>query len=348
MRRQHFPSIGSMGYNERMRIGRYGRTMANSGRGEAAMQDDNPTLPTEPADANAEVLAVLEIINGPEARVQGVSVGKTIEIREKRVTLGRNPRQVSIQLYNLDESSSVSRLHCTLEFHDALRCFFITDEGSSSGTKVAGRKLAAHKPQSLKDGDTIELGMPDNRGALLRFQTQFNLPERVSVEPNYAPKTTIRQNLAALMKETGTPTTQQADVFISYSRRDREQMHLIREGLIAAELSVWSDEKLEPGSPSWKLDVQTAIEAAGCVVAILSPDAKGSEWVNEELGYARLLRKRVFTILVRGDEVNAVPLGLTGVQWVDMRTDYEEAITDLVHQSAMQQLVAAIREHLGK
>lgn len=312
------------------------------------MQDDNPTLPPEPADANAEVLAVLEIINGPEARVQGVSVGNTIEIREKRVTLGRNPRQVSIQLYNLDESSSVSRLHCTLEFHEALRCFFITDEGSSSGTKVAGRKLAAHKPQSLKDGDTIELGMPDNRGALLRFQTRFNLPERVSVEPNYAPKTTIRQNLAALMKEAGAPTAQQADVFISYSRRDREQMHLIREGLIASELSVWSDEKLEPGSPSWKLDVQTAIEAAGCVVAILSPDAKGSEWVNEELGYARLLRKRVFTILVRGDEVNAVPLGLTGVQWVDMRTDYEAAITDLVHQSAMQQLITAIREHLGK
>ncbi|MBL8156622.1 MAG: TIR domain-containing protein [Anaerolineae bacterium] len=313
------------------------------------MQDDNPTLPPEPADANAEVLAVLEIIDGPEARVQGVSVGKTIEIREKRVTLGRNPRQVSIQLYNLDESSSVSRLHCTLEFHEALRCFFITDEGSSSGTKVAGRKLAAHKPQSLKDGDTIELGMPDNRGALLRFQTRFNLAERVSVEPNYAPKTTIRQNLAALMKEAaGTPTAQQADVFISYSRRDREQMHLVREGLITAELSVWSDEKLEPGSPSWKLDVQTAIEAAGCVVAILSPDAKGSEWVNEELGYARLLRKRVFTILVRGDEVNAVPLGLTGVQWVDMRTDYEEAITDLVHQSAMQQLITAIREHLGK
>lgn len=312
------------------------------------MQDDNPTLPPEPADANAEVLAVLEIINGPDARVQGVSVGKVIEIRNKRVTLGRNPRQVTIQLYNLDESSSVSRLHCTLEFHEALRCFFITDEGSSSGTKVAGRKLAAHKPQSLKDGDTIELGMTDNRGALLRFQTRFNLSERVSVEPNYAPKTTIRQNLAALMKEPGAPTAQQADVFISYSRRDREQMHLIREGLIAAELSVWSDEKLEPGSPSWKLDVQTAIEAAGCVVAVLSPDAKSSEWVNEELGYARLLRKRVFTILVRGDEVNAVPLGLTGVQWVDMRTDYETAITELVHQSAMQRLITAIREHLGK
>ena len=55
------------------------------------------------------------------------------------------------------------------------------------------------------------------------------------------------------------------------------------------------------------------VKGAGCVIAILSPDAKDSEWVNEELGYAKIRKLRIFTVLARGDESNALPLGLTGV-----------------------------------
>ncbi|MEZ4671397.1 MAG: TIR domain-containing protein [Anaerolineae bacterium] len=292
------------------------------------------------------MLAVLEILQGPDAYINGVHVGKQVEIRDKWVSVGRNPRQATIQLYNIDETSSVSRLHCTLELHEALKCFFITDEGSSSGTKVAGRSITANKPHSLKDGDTIELGMMDKQGAILRFHTNLNPPERISVESNIDPKTTIRQNLASLSPKSTEPVRQ--DVFISYSRKDREQMHLIRAGLTAAKLTVWSDEILEPGTPHWRQDVQLAIEGAGCLVAILSPDAKSSEWVGEELNYARIRKLRIFTVLIRGDESNAIPFGLTGVQWIDMRSDYEQEITPLVQQSAIQQLVIAVQEHLGK
>lgn len=294
---------------------------------------------------NEGVLAVLEILQGPDALINGVHVGKQIEIRDKWVTVGRNPRQATIQLYNLDETSSVSRLHCTLELHDALGCFFITDEGSSSGTKVAGRAIPANKAHSLKDGDTIELGIMDKQGAILRFHTNLNPPERISVEPATDPKTTIRQNIATFMPRSTEPVRQ--DVFVSYSRKDRDQMRLIREGLLAAGLTVWSDESLEPGTPHWKQDVQLAIEGAGCVVALCSPEAKNSEWVGEELNYARIRKLRIFTVLMRGDESNAIPFGLTGVQWIDMRSDYQQEITPLVQQSAIQQLVLAVQEHLG-
>ena len=81
---------------------------------------------------------------------------------------------------------------------------------------------------------------------------------------------------------------------------------------------------------------------------VLSPDAKDSEWVSEELNYARIHKLRVFTVLVRGDESNAIPFGLTGVQWVDMRADYDEGMKEIMQQTALDQLVTAVREHLGR
>ncbi len=303
-------------------------------------------LPIPLSDVMPGLLAALEVEQGPDAFVEGVNVGRHVEIRDQRVTIGRSPKQATIQLYNVDEVSSVSRLHCTLEFHKTLRCFMITDEGSSSGTKVAGKPIAPHKAHSLNDNDVIELGMIDQQGVILRFRTTFDAPtDRLSIEPLTEPKDTIRKRMAAVGRGT-TPLRQ--DVFISYSRRDRAVMRIARDALVEAGYTVWSDESLEPGSPSWKNDVQQAIEGAGCVVAILSPDAKDSEWVSEELSYAHIRKQRVFTVLVRGDESNAIPFGLTGVQWVDMRLDYDEGMKELMQQSALEQLTAAVHEYLGK
>jgi len=310
----------------------------------------NPNALTAPmplplSQVSPGVMAALDIEQGSDAFVNGVNVGRHVEIRDERVTIGRSPKQASIQLYNVDQVSSVSRLHCTLEFHKSLRCFMITDEGSSSGTKVAGKTIAPHKAHSLKDGDIIELGIMEQEGAVLRFRTTYDAPtDRLSIEPLFEPKDTIRKNMAV---GRGTSPLNQ-DVFISYSRRDRSVMRIVRDALTSAGFTVWSDESLEPGSPSWKNDVQQAIEGAGCVVAILSPDAKDSEWVSEELNYARIHKRRVFTVLVRGDESNAVPFGLTGVQWVDMRMDYDEGMKELMQQSALAQITAVVREYLGK
>ncbi len=309
-----------------------------------SLTDVTEVLPIPVSDVSPGVLAVLDIEQGPDAMVGGVNIGRHIEIREQRVTIGRSPKQASIQLYNVDETSSVSRLHCTLEFHKTLKCFLITDEGSSSGTKVEGRSIAAHKGHSLKDGDLIELGMLDKLGAAIRFRTTYDAPtDRLRIEPLTEPKDTIRQRVVAL-RDTGTFNH---DVFVSYSRRDRDVMHRITEALTAGGFTVWSDERLEAGSASWKDDVQRAIEGAGCVVAVMSPDAKDSEWVSEELSYARIHKRRVFTVLARGDEGNAIPFGLTGIQWIDLRGDYDEGMKELMQQSALAQIVGAVREHLG-
>jgi pSer/pThr/pTyr-binding forkhead associated (FHA) protein len=311
------------------------------------LKDELPPMdePVQDLHIPPDALAVLEIEDGPDAIVNGRNVGKRIELHDRRVIIGRNPRQVNIQLYNIDENSSVSRVHCTLEFHEALRCFFITDQGSASGTRVEGRPIPAHKAHSLRDGDLIELGMMSSQGAMLRFRTTFNPPERINVEMIAEPKDTIRQQMLEIagVRTAAIPI----NVFISYNHNDRAHMHVIRDGLIAAGLTTWTDENLEPGTPNWRKEVQAAIENAGCVVVILSPEAKDSAWVGEELDYARVHKRRIFTVLIRGDESNAIPFGLTGVQWVDLR-DYEEGLSDAVRHTALAQLVAVVKGHLEK
>lgn len=313
----------------------------------------DPALPAAPparraAEATDGVgtLATLEVLDGPEAIVSGFPVGRQIVIRRKLVSIGRNPRQADIQLYAMEEPASVSRLHCTLEFQDTLRCFFITDENSSSGTRVNGSLLRPYKAEPLHSGDVIELGIPENNGARLSFTSPFNPPDRIAREGTSF-KDTIRQPVKSSAQPASAPVTA-SDVFISYSHHDRSLMHVVREGLVAQGFSVFTDENLEPGSPSWRRDVQTALERAGCVVAILSPEAKASEWVEEELNYAKIRRVRVFTVLVRGDEANAIPFGLTGVQWIDMRSDYDPNLAEVVHQSALTQLNATLSEFLRR
>jgi pSer/pThr/pTyr-binding forkhead associated (FHA) protein len=316
------------------------------------------TQPDRPALSQAEFLnstdmATLEIVEGPSAIVHNQNMGNQVSINQKRVTIGRNPRQVDIQLYNLDEPSSVSRLHCSIEFYPTIQCFMITDEGSSSGTRVGGQTIAPYQPHSLRNGDVIELGIVDKLGAVLHFHTTFNPPDsggRLRVDAGIQAKDTIRQAVEHAHQSPARGVTQplKSDIFISYSRKDRDVMRVVRDSLSAHKFIVWSDEKLEPSSPSWRGDVQNAIENTKCVVAIMSPDSKNSEWVNEELNYAKICKARIFTVLVRGDESNAVPFGMSGVQWIDMRTDYAEGIQEIVYETATTQLAASIGEFLGR
>src|SRR5579871_2459985 len=108
-------------------------------------------------------------------------------------------------------------------------------------------------------------------------------------------------------------------IFISYSRADTPVMQRIAQALRDSAIKVWTDEKLTPGTADWQSSIQKAIEAAGAVVVLLSPDAKESEWVGRELTYAQMRKLMVMPVLVRGDAVNAVPFQIVNSQWLDLR-----------------------------
>ncbi|MBZ0100090.1 MAG: toll/interleukin-1 receptor domain-containing protein [Taibaiella sp.] len=117
-------------------------------------------------------------------------------------------------------------------------------------------------------------------------------------------------------------------------------MQLVRDDFQAANVTVWTDEAIEPGVSSWKTTVETAIRTADCLVAILSPDAAQSRWVQAELDFAEIQGKQIFLILARGDERTAVPFGYASYQWADIRETVQ-------YQVQIRKLITAIQKITG-
>jgi len=111
------------------------------------------------------------------------------------------------------------------------------------------------------------------------------------------------------------------DVFLSYSRKDIEVMRRVANLLETHGARVWVDEELEVGSPDWTRIVERAISESRSLVALLSPDAKESDWVLSEISRARMNKIQVFPFLIRGEPHESIPFGLENNNWMDGRTN---------------------------
>jgi len=119
-------------------------------------------------------------------------------------------------------------------------------------------------------------------------------------------------------------------VFISYSREDSSLMRRLARDLRSQLAEVWTDDgELRPGTRRWKQAIEQAIEEARCVVVVLTPSAKASEWVALETTYARTLDKPIIPWLAAGDVQSSVPIDLIDTQWVDHGGRYQPAFDEL-------------------
>lgn len=119
-------------------------------------------------------------------------------------------------------------------------------------------------------------------------------------------------------------------IFLSYSRKDLDQMIHVKDSLMVRGINVWTDELLQPGTPQWENDIATSIENSQAFIVLLSPHAKQSVWVNRELSYAEEHGVRIFPLLIDGDEKTAVPLRLVSTQRIDMRNGFTSGIRQLI------------------
>ena len=103
------------------------------------------------------------------------------------------------------------------------------------------------------------------------------------------------------------------DVFISYSRKDREIAQTIYGALIGHNRSVWMDVKDIPPNAEWCKEIQSGIQLAENFAFLISPDSIASPICNVEIDYARSLNKRLIPVVVR-------------------ETDERSAHVDLVHK----------------
>ena len=127
-------------------------------------------------------------------------------------------------------------------------------------------------------------------------------------------------------------------VFMSYSRRDDTVMRRVLDDLRKQGINVWLDnEKLIPGTPIWEREIERAIKNAAAIIVICSPDSNESEWVRREITFAERYRKRIFPVLVRGNEDTSISIRLSTRQYVDLRKNEERGL---------QSLSAAVAFHL--
>jgi hypothetical protein len=119
---------------------------------------------------------------------------------------------------------------------------------------------------------------------------------------------------------------------MSYSRKDEGIMRRVVAFLRNKGIKVWVDnEKLVPGTPIWEAEIEKAIKAASAVVVFMSPDSKDSEWVRREITLADQYRKRIFPVLVSGDEDSSLTLRLVTRQFVDLRGNEKAGLIALHH-----------------
>jgi len=105
-------------------------------------------------------------------------------------------------------------------------------------------------------------------------------------------------------------------VFISYSRRDIAFIEQLAADLQAAGLDVWYDlSDLEAGE-RWSKEIEKAIRASEDVIMVLSPDSVASEWVEEEILYARNLKRKIVPLYYKPCDL---PLGYHTRHYIDVQ-----------------------------
>lgn len=135
----------------------------------------------------------------------------------------------------------------------------------------------------------------------------------------------LEYSVNAKMTRRGHPM---AHVFLSYSREDIWAMRYVTQLLLVRKFHVWSDDTLTPGTPSWKMAIERAIDNAGCIVVLFSKSAKKSDWVRRELDYAEAQKRPIIPILLSGNEAESIPFGFNTYQWIDMRKGTETKVSD--------------------
>jgi WD40 repeat protein len=149
-----------------------------------------------------------------------------------------------------------------------------------------------------------------------------------------------------------------ADVFISYSRKDKEFAHRLQEALVEHEREPWLDTQDIPPTAEWLQEIYGAIEKADSFVFVISPDVLGSQVCQLELAHAVKHHKRLIPVVRRDVDPKDVPDLLARLNWIFCREedDFPQSFqvlltamaTDLDHVRAHTRLLLKALEWEGR
>jgi len=116
----------------------------------------------DPGSNSFQTRKVIQKPKDPSISLHLVESGKVIHLNDKKdFTLGRSVTGQSIlpdvDLSPFDAfSQGVSRMHVSLRIMNG--DVYVTDLGSSNGTKINGQKIVSHVEYSISHGDLVTLG----------------------------------------------------------------------------------------------------------------------------------------------------------------------------------------------
>src|SRR5918997_3717591 len=119
-----------------------------------------------------------------------------------------------------------------------------------------------------------------------------------------------------------------ADVFISYSRKDKDFVLALHRALEERDRDSWVDWEDIPLTAKWLQEVYSGIEDADTFAFVISPDSLSSEFCAKELEHAVENNKRMAPIWYRDVDDEAVPPDLAAHQYVYFREDddFQESV----------------------
>lgn len=126
-------------------------------------------------------------------------------------------------------------------------------------------------------------------------------------------------------------------IMISYARENPKTMIAFRDAFLAEGVQVWTDRNIIRGSQNWQREVQSAIDACNGHCVLLSPPAKNSSWVGQEIAYSQAQKKKIFPVRIYGTVGQSVPLALSTAQM-----DSIAGLEGLERSKKIKRIVAAI------
>jgi DNA repair exonuclease SbcCD ATPase subunit len=145
-----------------------------------------------------------------------------------------------------------------------------------------------------------------------------------------------------------------ADVFISYSRKDKEFVQTLHAALSQSHYETWIDWQDIPASAEWWAEIEAGIAASNTFVFVISPDSVSSKVCHQEIDYAISHQKRLLAVVRRDVEGLPIHPALSKHNWLFFRQEDDfdtafralvEAInTDLAHVRAHTRLLVRAKE----
>lgn len=115
--------------------------------------------------------------------------------------------------------------------------------------------------------------------------------------------------------------------FISYSKSDAGFALQLANDLRASGVSTWLDQLDIPPGTHKDNAIETALNNAACVLAIISARLMASKTAVDEISYALEQNKKVILVLLDHTETS---FRLRKLQRVDFTADYSKAVTELI------------------